>query len=84
MTGIPPARLDVWSRRIAWLGVALCLPLLLMDWVVHRDPDYHPHFACERWFGFYSGLSLISCLALVAAAKLWQMLVRRPEEYYRE
>ena len=76
--------LHQWTRRAAWLTVLACLPALLLDWPVHHHPDHHPHFPCENWWGFFSGLGLLACLILVALSKLWQPLVRRPEEYYGE
>jgi hypothetical protein len=82
MTSRPATSWSRWARRTAWFLVILCVPLALLDGPMHRRPDFHPHFPFERWFGFYAGLSLLACLVLAAAAKIWQIVVRRPEDYY--
>ena len=74
----------IWTRRAAWAGAVGCLPVLLLDWPVHHNPDYHPHFVCESWWGFFCGLSWLACLVFVAVSRLWQPIVRRQEEYYGE
>jgi hypothetical protein len=71
---------EVWISRATWLCGLLCLVLLLLHGPVHRDPKFHPHFACEGWFGFYAGWSLGACLVLAATAKLWRPIVHRPRE----
>jgi hypothetical protein len=78
------ASFEVWVRRAAWVGASLCVPLLLVDRVRLGHPDFHPHFDGERWFGFYAGLSLVSCLALAAAAKIWQVVVTTAEDERHE
>jgi hypothetical protein len=84
MTGDRPRDLHRWTSRLAWAGALLCLPLLLADWPIHQSSDFHPHFPIEHLFGFFAGLSLISCLGLALAARLGQSIVRRPEGYYDE
>jgi hypothetical protein len=84
MSSSTQATLNRWTRRVAWLGVAACVPALLLGERVRRDPNFHPHFDWERWPGFFAGLSLLACLLLVALSKVWQWGVRRSEEYYGE
>ncbi len=84
MPSTTPSSWKPWTRRVAWLVVIASLPVFLLDWPVHHDPEYRPHFACERWWGFFAGLSFLGCLLLVCLAKIWQRLIRRPEEYYGE
>ncbi len=53
--------------------------LLGLELVVHK----HPHFAWEKWFGFYAVFGLVSCILLVLIAKyILRPLVMRDEDYY--
>lgn len=72
------------ARRLAWVGIALCVLVLLLEWPVHNDPEFHPHFALEAWWGFFAGLSLIACLSLAGLAWLWRPVAHRLEEDSRD
>ncbi len=72
------------ARRLGWALAGGSVTLLVLDLWVHDLSEFHPHFPCESWLGFYGWLSLGSAVSLVAVARLWRPLVRRPEDYYDE
>lgn len=72
------------KRLVVGAILAACVALLLSDIPIHQNPKFHPHFDYEKWFGWYAGLSLISCLMLAITARIWRSLVQRSEDYYRE
>jgi hypothetical protein len=72
------------QQRFEWTVLAMALILLLLDLWVHRLDSFHPHFAFERWFGFFGWLGALATLVLTAIAVGWRRSVRRPEGYYDE
>lgn len=53
--------------------------LLIIEIFVHK----HPHFAAEKWFGFYCVYGFVACVVLVIVAKyILRPLVMRREDYY--
>lgn len=42
----------------------------------------HPHFAIDGTFGFYSWYGFASCVAMVAAAKIIGVVLKRKDNYY--
>jgi drug/metabolite transporter (DMT)-like permease len=58
--------------------VAVCVLLLLADFVVHP----HGHFAWEEWPGFYSVFGFVAFFLLVLAGKYLRRFLMRPEDYY--
>ena len=44
--------------------------------------DRHPHFAIDKYFGFYAGLGFIACAILIIVAKGIGFLLKRKEDYY--
>lgn len=65
----------LWHVLIAGGAAFLAIGLLL---------DAQPHFAIERWFGFYGWFGFLSCVLLVLAAKQLRRWLRRDEDYYRD
>lgn len=64
--------------RIVYGLVMVCALMVLADLVYTK----HPHFAVERWFGFYAGYGFLGSVGLVLAAKGLRHWLRRDEEYY--
>lgn len=42
----------------------------------------HPHFRVEALFGFHAWLGLLSCAAMIVAAKVLGVVLKRPDTYY--
>jgi hypothetical protein len=42
----------------------------------------HPHFAIDGSFGFYSWYGFATCVAMVAAAKIIGVVLKRKDNYY--
>lgn len=42
----------------------------------------HDYFVVDGWFGFHAVYGFLSCVAMVAFAKLLGYLLKRPFEYY--
>ncbi len=71
-------------RYLGWGILALCVLLLPLDWPIHRDSHFHPHFEIERWFGFYGWVALVGTTLLVVAARFGGQIIGRPEDDYDE
>ena len=65
--------------RLLWVAFAIVLAVLVA-FDVFLEP--HPHFGLDGAFGFSAWFGFISCVALVAFAKLLGMLFKRPDDYY--
>lgn len=65
-------------RKIVIALCVVCALLLLADAFYHK----HAHFAFENWFGFYALYGFVMCVALVLAAKLMRVVLKRDEDYY--
>jgi len=57
---------------------ALCILLVLIDFVVHR----HTGFGWEKIPAFYAIYGFIACVVLVVLAKIMRKYVMRKEDYY--
>ncbi|MGW0735151.1 hypothetical protein [Streptomyces sp. NPDC002851] len=64
--------------RIVYGLAAICGLALLGDFFYTKAP----HFAVERWFGFYAVYGFVSAVFLIFAAKGLRRLLRRDENYY--
>lgn len=60
-------------------GLAVLCGLALVADLFYRK---HPHFAFERWIGFYAVYGFIGSVALVLAAKQLRRVLMRDEDYY--
>ncbi len=68
-------------KRLLGIFYASLVVLLGLEFFIHK----HPHFAWEKWFGFYAIYGLVSCILLVLIAKyVLRPLVMRDEDYYDE
>ena len=59
---------------------ALCILLVLIDFVVHR----HIGFGWEKIPAFYAIYGFIACVVLVVLAKIMRKYVMRKEDYYND
>lgn len=64
--------------RFFWGLVAAGAVLTLLDLFYHK----HVYFDVEHYFGFYSFYGFFMCAALVIAARLMRLVVKRDETYY--
>ena len=78
-----PRQFMVALRLSVWISATLGVSLLLLDWLRLNHADFHPHVESERWFGFYVGLSTISCLAMAALAGIVRAVVADSEDELR-
>lgn len=62
-----------------WHGFLLTLALTVIIGVL---VDLHPHFAIERWPGFYAIFGFLTCLVMIVVAKGLGLLLKRPDSYY--
>lgn len=65
-------------NRLLRVFYALCVALVLLDFVVHRHV-VHPW---ERFFGFHAFYGFVACWTLVVVAKLLRKILMRGEDYY--
>jgi hypothetical protein len=69
------------TRRWLWrIGFGLLGLTLLAQVFVHL----HPRFGIDGWFGFHAIYGFLSCVAMVAVAKLIGLLLKRPDTYYED
>lgn len=62
-----------------WRGFLATLVLtVIAGWFV----DLHPHFEVEALFGFYAAYGLLTCVAMIVAAKLLGLALKRDDRYY--
>ena len=67
------------TRRWLWRGgIALLATTVLAQLAVHL----HASFGLDAVFGFYALYGFLSCVAMVAVAKLLGVLLKRPDDYY--
>ena len=76
----------VWLYRPAnrsrlWWGFSTVLALTVL---AQLAIDVHAHFGFDGWWGFNAGSGFISCAAMVIFAKGLGMLLKRPEDYYKD
>lgn len=57
---------------------AICILLLLLDFVLHR----HIMYTWEDFTGFYAFFGFVACVTLVLTAKQLRKILKRKEDYY--
>jgi len=67
------------TTRKLWIAGII---ILLLTIVAEPFISLHPHFSIEKLFSFYALFGFISCVVMVAAAKLLGVLVKRKDDYY--
>jgi uncharacterized membrane protein len=65
-------------NKIVYTLYAVCALLVLGDLLYHK----HVHFDFEHWFGFAGFFGFVACVALVLAARLLRVVLKREEDYY--
>jgi hypothetical protein len=70
---LPRAR--AWGVFGIALGLAVAAELLL---------GARGRFGVDGWFGFAAWYGFLSCVVLVALARLVGLVVKRPERYYED
>jgi hypothetical protein len=70
---------DRRHQRLLW---RLFLGVLALTVLVEPFVDLHPHFTIESVFGFHAWYGLLACAAMIAAAKLLGVLLKRRDDYY--
>ncbi len=65
-------------RRL-WRGF---LGVLALTVVVELVIVLHPHFAVDALFGFHAWFGFLSCVLMIAGAKLLAHWLKRPDAYY--
>lgn len=67
--------------RLLWRGFLVVLALTVVAGFL---VDLHPHFEIEGLPGFNAAYGFITCLLMIVVAKGLGLLVKRPDNYYRE
>ena len=65
-------------KKVVYALYAICALLFGADLFVHK----HSHFDFENWFGIFALFGFVACVALVLAAKVLRVLLKRDEDYY--
>ena len=65
-------------NKIVYTLYAVCALLIVCDLLYHK----HVHFDFEHWFGFFGFFGFVVCVALVLAARLLRVVLKREEDYY--
>ncbi len=75
---------DHWLTREStikglWIVFAVVLAVtVLIDLVI----EHHPHFGLDGTSGFGAWFGFVSCVALIAFAKVLGSVLKRPDTYY--
>lgn len=73
-----------WLTRPATIGllkklfIAALVVLVLADFAV----EHHSYFGIDGTFGFGAWVGFVTCMALIAGAKMFGKLLKRPDSYY--
>ena len=63
---------------IIWILGVVCFLLFVADFFYKKKV----HFDFENWFGFFAWYGFFMCVALVLAAKVMRIFLKRDEDYY--
>lgn len=67
------------NHRILWIVFIVVLAVTVaLEWVW----PVHGHFSADDWFGFNAVYGFAVCAAMVGAAKLLGVWLKRPDTYY--
>ena len=67
--------------RMLWWVFSAVLALLVLAQLLIKVKGY---FGVDGWFGFGAAFGFLSCLAMILVAKALGLVLKRPEDYYRE
>ncbi len=59
------------------------LALLVLTVLAELVVTLHPHFEIEALPAFHAAYGFIACAAMIVAAKILGVLLKRPDTYYR-
>jgi hypothetical protein len=81
-----PHKPDHWLARpgtikLLWRVFIAVLALLVLAQAFIYIKGY---FGVDGWFGFGAAFGFLSCLAMVLVAKGLGLILKRPEDYYRD
>ncbi len=65
--------------RILWMVFIVVLALTI---VPEFGVDLHPHFGVDGIFGFHAWYGFLTCCAMVVAAKVLGIFLKREDTYY--
>ena len=69
------------NGRLVWRAFLAVLALtVLAEFAV----ALHPHFGVDGLPGFHAIYGFLACLAMILAAKALGVLLKRPDDYYKE
>ena len=69
------------NLRLLW---RLFLAVLALTVLAELAIQLHPRFAIEGVFAFHAWFGLLSCAAMILAARGLGLLLKRPDDYYAE
>jgi hypothetical protein len=75
---------DHWLTRPETIRKLWILFIAILAATVAGDVfvTHHPHFGLDGTFGFGAWYGFLSCVVLVAFAKLLGVFLKRPDTYY--
>ena len=62
----------------------ILIALLALTLLAQFAIEVHPHFGMERLFGAYAIYGFAACAALILIAKAIGLLLKRPDDFYRD
>lgn len=71
----------VRPSTISGLWIAFLI-ILVLTVAAQLIVDVHDYFTADGVFGFYAFFGFFSCVAMVVAAKLLGLLLKRPDTFY--
>ncbi|UCE89274.1 MAG: hypothetical protein JSW10_00030 [Pseudomonadota bacterium] len=73
----------VRARTIRWLWVLFIL-ILAFTVAIELSADLHGHFGIDESFGFHAWYGFLTCVAMIAVAKILGIFLKRRDTYYDE
>lgn len=75
---------DHWLVRPETIRLLWIVSLTVLGLTVLADlfVEHHPHFGIDGTFGFAAWFGFVSCVAMIAVAKLLGALLKRSDTYY--
>ena len=67
--------------RKLWIALYAVLAVTVLAQLGIKVKGY---FGVDGWFGFGAAFGFVSCVLMVLVAKLLGLVLKRPEEYYRD
>lgn len=77
---------DHWLVRastIRWMW-RVCIAVLALTVLAQLLVPMKGYFGIDGWLGFGAVYGFLACLAMVLAAKALGLLLKRPENYYKD